>query len=353
MKVYQIIAEAPKDEPPLGVSLTPSASATPTPTSVDIKRSQVLGPNGKPYFTVVDQDGKELFRGTEEQANVKRDQIQRTIKPATPKVLTPKVPTLDVDDVKKPNIPKLEDEKTVLQKIGGSVTKLFPNWLVKLGLKQVPGIVGLVVDVFNVNQELQTYVRYGLQKEKELAPQFGVGAGWVYPPTIQRREAVAESLVAALLTLLASTVTVPLASYAAGIAAASIFGGPPGWIVGSALALASMGAAYLATRAAVNQAVEHMQEIGIGKDLHDWIVNEILDEKVLVPLSYAEDIPAGLWGAAKAVVGVESIQEEASTASDYTARMNSLIKSNPKLSKQVAKGKQLYQKVKQEKASAN
>lgn len=341
MKVYHIVEAPDKIEPTLN-------AVPPGPTSVDIKRSQVLGPDGKPYFTVVDQDGKELFRGTEEQANIKRDQIQRTIKPAAPKVSTP-----DVDDVRKPNIPKLADEKTLLQKIGGKVTKLFPTWLVKLGLKQVPGIVGLVVDAFNVNQELQTYVRYGLQKEKELAPEFGVGAGWAYPPTIQRREAVAESLVAALLTILASAITVPLASYATGLAAAAVFGGPPGWLVGSALALAGMGVAYLATRAAVNQAVEHMQEIGIGKDLHDWIVNEILDEKVLVPLSYAEDLPAGLWGATKTLVGVESIQEEASTASDYTARMNSLIKSDPKLSKQVAKGKQLYQKVKQEKASAD
>jgi len=79
MKVYQVIVEGPRDEPPMS-SLTPTASAT--PTSVDIKRSQVLGADGKPFFTVVDQDGKELFKGTEEQANLKRDEIQRRIRPA-------------------------------------------------------------------------------------------------------------------------------------------------------------------------------------------------------------------------------------------------------------------------------
>jgi len=105
MKVYQIIAEAPKVEPTFG-SLTPTASSTPTPTSVDIKRSQVLGPDGKPYFTVVDQDGKELFRGTEEQANVKRDEIQRRIRPArtTPRAGTtaPATPAIDPDEVRSP-----------------------------------------------------------------------------------------------------------------------------------------------------------------------------------------------------------------------------------------------------------
>jgi len=102
MKVYQIIVEEPKVEPSLG-SLTPSANTPPTPTSVDIRRSQVLGPDGRPIFTVVDQDGKELFRGTEEQANVKRDEIQRRIRPAstTPRA-APAAPAIDPDEVRSP-----------------------------------------------------------------------------------------------------------------------------------------------------------------------------------------------------------------------------------------------------------
>ena len=102
MKVYQIIAEGPRREPSLG-SMTPTASSTPTPTSVDIRRSQVLGPDGRPFFTVVDQDGNELFRGTEEQANVKRDEIQRRIRPArtTPRA-APTAPAIDPDEVRSP-----------------------------------------------------------------------------------------------------------------------------------------------------------------------------------------------------------------------------------------------------------
>lgn len=101
MKVHQIIAEGPRREPSLG-SLTPTASATPTPTSVDIRRSQVLGPDGRPFFTVVDQDGKELFRGTEEQANIKRDEIQRRIRPAAaPR--TQAAPAIDPDEVRSPS----------------------------------------------------------------------------------------------------------------------------------------------------------------------------------------------------------------------------------------------------------
>ena len=94
MKVHQILEAGPRREPSLG-ALTPTASATPTPTSVDIRRSQVLGPDGRPFFTVVDQDGNELFRGTEEQANVKRDEIQRRIRPAAAATRTQAAPDAD------------------------------------------------------------------------------------------------------------------------------------------------------------------------------------------------------------------------------------------------------------------
>jgi hypothetical protein len=89
MKVYQIIAEGP---------------------TVDIRRSQVLGPDGRPFFTVVDQDGNELFRGTEEQANVKRDEIQRRIRPAR---TTPDASNVDPEDVRgpghRPNTPSMDN----------------------------------------------------------------------------------------------------------------------------------------------------------------------------------------------------------------------------------------------------
>jgi hypothetical protein len=92
MKVYQIIAEGP---------------------TVDIRRSQVLGPDGRPFFTVVDQDGNELFRGTEEQANVKRDEIQRRIRPAR---TTPDASNVDPEDVRgpghRPNTPSMDNLTT-------------------------------------------------------------------------------------------------------------------------------------------------------------------------------------------------------------------------------------------------
>ena len=61
------------------------------------------GPDGRPFFTVVDQDGNELFRGTEEQANVKRDEIQRRIRPTsrtTPRAAPSAGPAIDPDEVR-------------------------------------------------------------------------------------------------------------------------------------------------------------------------------------------------------------------------------------------------------------
>ena len=93
MKVYHI-TEAPKIEPPVGslgdrpIDRGPSVSGgggnAPRLTSVDITDTGILDSRGNKIFKVVDQDGKELFRGNEAQANERRDTLRRNIRtPAT------------------------------------------------------------------------------------------------------------------------------------------------------------------------------------------------------------------------------------------------------------------------------
>ena len=151
MKVYQIIVEEPRSEPSLG-SLTPTASSTPTPTSVDIRRSQVLGPDGRPIFTVVDQDGKELFRGTEEQANARRDEIQRRIRPAstTPRA-APAAPAIDPDEVRSPRT-------TTAPTRGPSLSREFSKDAIKEFFKKYGmtaiggGIISLALKVYQLQE---------------------------------------------------------------------------------------------------------------------------------------------------------------------------------------------------------
>ena len=151
MKVYQIIVEEPRSEPSLG-SLTPTASSTPTPTSVDIRRSQVLGPDGRPIFTVVDQDGKELFRGTEEQANARRDEIQRRIRPAstTPRA-APAAPAIDPDEVRSPRT-------TTAPTRGPSLSRGFSKasileFFKKYGMTAIGGgIISLALKVYQLQE---------------------------------------------------------------------------------------------------------------------------------------------------------------------------------------------------------
>ena len=87
MKVYQVVVEGPKIEPPL--SNTPLTTPSDI-TSVEIKKSPIKGADGKPLFKVVDQNGKVLFTGSEADANTKLDKLRKTvnapsaIKPAGP-----------------------------------------------------------------------------------------------------------------------------------------------------------------------------------------------------------------------------------------------------------------------------
>jgi hypothetical protein len=91
MKVFHItqLLEVDKIEPTLTGRDT-SVAAPKDVTSVKIEKSQVLGTDGKPQFKVVDQAGKTLFVGTEEAANAKYDEINKSIK--TPAAATPEKP---------------------------------------------------------------------------------------------------------------------------------------------------------------------------------------------------------------------------------------------------------------------
>jgi hypothetical protein len=76
MKVYQVVLEGPKIEPPL--SNTPLTTPSDI-TSVEIQQSPIKGADGKPLFKVVDQNGKVLFTGSEADANTKLDSLRKNI----------------------------------------------------------------------------------------------------------------------------------------------------------------------------------------------------------------------------------------------------------------------------------
>ena len=97
MKVYQVVLEGPKIEPPLGGVGDRQTNSSPRSngvasniTSVEIQQSSIKGADGKPLFKVVDQNGKVLFTGSEADANTNLDKLRKTvnapsaIKPAGP-----------------------------------------------------------------------------------------------------------------------------------------------------------------------------------------------------------------------------------------------------------------------------
>ena len=86
MKVYQVVLEGPKIEPPLkGVgdrqtNSSPRSNGVPSNiTSVEIQQSSIKGADGKPLFKVVDQNGKVLFTGSEADANTNLDKLRKNI----------------------------------------------------------------------------------------------------------------------------------------------------------------------------------------------------------------------------------------------------------------------------------
>jgi hypothetical protein len=128
MKVYHI-TEAPRIEPPVGglgnrpINRGPSVSGgggnAPRLTSVDITDTGILDRNGNKIFKVVDQDGKELFRGNEAQANDKRDTLRRNIRtPAATRTVAPAANnrantiTPDADEVKPADNSKSNNGRT-------------------------------------------------------------------------------------------------------------------------------------------------------------------------------------------------------------------------------------------------
>lgn len=208
-----------------------------------------------------------------------------------------------------------------------------PSFLAKMKLGGATALVGAVMDAIETNQMINEYVRMGQEAETKYAPQYGKGSGWNHPDVKAKKEETIDTLVSGTLTAIASIVVIPaggaLATAGTAAAAASLGFGPPGWVIGGAAWLLGMGAAYLGTRAAVRAAVENMEEIGIGAYIQDWLYNEIFDNNVLISFSYSGDIVSGTVDAAKALVGVESVQESNTQVPDFNARMKAAIKADP------------------------
>lgn len=271
---------------------------------------------------------------------------------------------LDPDEVRTPDAPKADAPKapkpfkTVLGDLLKSARTKLPMFLAKLKLGGGTVLVGGIMDAIEASESLNEYVRMGTEAEAKYAPRAGKGAGWNHPDVKAKREQVVDSLLTAILTAIASIVTVPVAGAlaTAGTAAAAtgLGFGPPGWIIGGAAWLVGMGVGYLATRAAISSAVEHMEEIGVGAYIQEYLY-DVLDEDVLVGFSYADDAVGAAIDVGKTLFDVESVQEAAEggdIAATLNARMTSLIKSDDKMLATFNKGRKIAKQAKEKSAKS-
>jgi hypothetical protein len=136
MKVFHItqLLEVDKIEPTLTGGDT-SVDAPKDVTSVKIEKTQVLGSDGKPQFKVVDQAGKTLFVGTEEAANAKYDEINKSIK--TPAAATPEKPmAAGVRDGTPTSDQLTARERRTIAK-GGSITRTVGGQKITFNAKNI------------------------------------------------------------------------------------------------------------------------------------------------------------------------------------------------------------------------
>ena len=363
MKVHQILSEA--DKPRMLRSGPGWKVIFPDGTEVSATSQNAAANLMKQWD--VDNAPRPTLRAEPRASSSPRGRIEPTLpSPSAPS--TPEL-RLDPDEVRTPDAPKADAPKadapkapkpfkTVLGNLLKSARTKLPTFLAKLKLGGGTVLVGGIMDAMAASESLNEYVRMGTEAEAKYAPRGGEGAGWNHPDVKAKREQVVDSLLTAILTAIASIVTVPVAGAlaTAGTAAAAtgLGFGPPGWIIGGAAWLVGMGVGYLATRAAISSAVEHMEEIGVGAYIQEYLY-DVLDEDVLVGLSYADDALGAAIDVGKKLFDVESVQEAAEggdIAATLNARMTSLIKSDDKMLATFNKGRKIAKQAKEKSAKS-
>lgn len=324
MKVYHI-TEAPRIEPTVGslgdrpTNRGPSVSGgsnSPRLTSVDITDTGILDRNGNKIFKVVDQDGKELFRGNEAQANDKRDTLRRTIRPIAPAGATsnadrsvgPAGQRAGAPDVDAP-APNTTAGNSRLRNVGRAAGRVGKAALGVLS----NSFFGMLIGAGFLTQEI--YEQVELYAEALDAN----GMDQSHDDVVSAKKIIVNTMSNAVVQLF-----VGAASGVASVAIITrIFGIVPGlgWVV--ALIGGGIGsiAAFVLTKSAKNEAL-------VGA-ITDWIVKR-LDDQLLANIANL----------------VPEDQEVANTSIDNAVKdaMKDMIRSDPKMIQAFKKAKELKAK---------
>ena len=308
MKVYHI-TEAPRIEPPVGslgdrpTNRGPSVSGggnTPRLTSVDITDTGILDRNGNKIFKVVDQDGKELFRGNEAQANDKRDTLRRNIRPAAtaPAATDRTAGSATRDEPAASDDSKATDSKRVTMR--QRVSKI----LKPTGVLSLLGLVPMAADLYSTTGKYYDALE-------------AARGDTTQQPVIQARAAVVAGLsnqIVAVITGIASgVVAVSVATRALAVI--------PGW--GWVVALISAGVGWLVSTA--------LQVLVLKDDAINAVSNYLMktiDHRTLASIS-------GI---------IHSEETEISNEVDTKSAMKQAIMSDPELMKAFKMAKEIKAK---------
>jgi len=323
MKVYHI-TEAGRTEPALGglgdrptnrgPSISGGGGNAPRLTSVDITDTGVLDRNGNKIFKVVDQDGKELFRGNEAQANDRRDTLRRNIRPAatataaTDRSVGPAGQRAGAPDVDAP-APDTTAGNSRLRNVGRAAGRVGKAALGVLS----NSFFGMLIGAGFLTQEI--YEQVELYAEALDAN----GMDQSHDDVVSAKKIIVNTMSNAVVQLF-----VGAASGVASVAIITrIFGIVPGlgWVV--ALIGGGIGsiAAFVLTKSAKNEAL-------VGA-ITDWIVKR-LDDQLLANIANL----------------VPEDQEVANTSIDNAVKdaMKDMIRSDPKMIQAFKKAKELKAK---------
>ena len=320
MKVYHI-TEAGRTEPTVGglgnrpVDRGPSVSGggnTPRLTSVDIKDTGILDRNGNKIFKVVDQDGKELFRGNEAQSNDKRDTLRRNIRPAAAAPNADRVTATSPDVVDRPAAggSKLRSVAKAGGKAASMVTKV-------VALPIVSVFLGAITIGPKIIEALEDYA------EKIDAQDRG--------PTAQTDAAALQAAVDASRRRIALTLSDAIVEMLNGLIAGvgsfvfvtKFLRLAPGWGWVAALIVGGLGSigTYVLTNVKDNEAIIN--------ELADWLLG-LIDEALLENVTDLLPEDTNTSGTANAAAMKSSMKD--------------LIRSDPKMIQAFKKAKELKAK---------
>jgi hypothetical protein len=271
MKVYHI-TEADRIEPSLGglgdrpINRGPSVSGgggnVSRLTSVDITDTGILDSRGNKIFKVVDQDGKELFRGNEAAANAERDKLRRNIR--TPAATTDR----SVGSATRPDAdaPAADGQPSKLRKTVGRAGKVAFKIVGGAVVPVASLLIGAVTLGPVIKQKLEDYA-----DAVDTAAETGEQA-----PVLAARKRLSDTIADAIVQMLTGLV--------AGVVSATVvtrvllLAPGFGWI--AALILGGIGTitSYVLSNVADNEAIINELSEWLMRRLDEQLLNNLLDD---------------------------------------------------------------------------